>query len=317
MALCVRLPFSMRTLALPVLMALYRSKKWCEQHKRPFKSWPVLARQMAAVMLRWFPTRKFILLGDGGFATMDLACFADRHRDRFTMVTRFYDDASLRARPRRKAKYGYKQGQPPKFGVKLPNPKQAVERAGDRLVHSNVAWYGGGRRDVRLLSGVGGWHRHNCPLVGVRWVYVKDVSGTHRDEYLMSTDPTMRPEQIVSLYTQRWPLEVTFQESRLHLGVESPRQRCEKSVTRMTPLLLGLYTLINLMFAEVNEAKRWAIPQWPWYRKQQPTFADALASVREELWQSVLSQTPRSCRQSELKSQPAVLPLIRTLSLAG
>lgn len=39
----------------------------------------------------------------------------------------------------------------------------------------------------------------------------------------MSTDFNMSPEQIILLYIQRWNLEVTFEEVRKHLGVETQK----------------------------------------------------------------------------------------------
>jgi hypothetical protein len=317
MAITVRLPFTSKPIALPLLLALYRSKKWCKQHGRRFKSCPQLARQLMIVMLRWFPQRKFVLLGDGGFSTFDLASLASQHHDRLTLVTRFYDDAALCAKPRVKEKYGFKMGRPARYGTKLMNPAQTVAKAGDRLTHANVCWYGGGRRDVRLLSGVGGWYRSRFPIVGVRWVFVKDTTGTHRDEYLMSTDPRMTADQIVSLYTLRWPLEVTFQEARLHLGIETPRLRSEKAVLRMMPLLMGLFTLIHVIYMRLGKSTWTTIRQWPWYRKSQPTFSDIMAEVREAFWKTSLNQTLRNSGVSGMKSSDSIYTLIRTLSLAG
>jgi hypothetical protein len=320
LAVAVKLPWASRPWALPVLAALYRNRTWCQEHKRRFKTWPQLARQLAALMLRWFPRRRFYLLGDGGFATRDLACFAYRHHDRLTLLTRFYDDAALNAKPRLKGRYGRGMGRPPRYGMKLTSPGQTVQRAGDRLAHARVDWYGGGRRDVRLLSGVGGWQRHSQPLVPLRWVYVRDEQGTHRDEYFMSTDPAMRPERIVSLYTARWPLETTFQECRAQLGLETPRQRCEKSVLRTTPMLLALYSLVVLMYSALPATRRRTTPRelgTPWWDKQEPTFADVLADVRCELWRAVLSQIPHRKRRSGMIPLRLIPPLLRTLSLAA
>ncbi len=321
LAVVVKLPMCpSRPFALPVLVALYRNREWCAEHGRRFKSWPELARQLAALMLHWFPVRTFYLLGDGGFATRDLACFAYRHRDRLTLITRFYDDAALNALRKKKAKLGRGMGRPPRYGVKLPGPGEIVQRAKNQLAHAKVNWYGGGQRDVRLLSGVGGWQRHSQPLVPVRWVYVRDDQGTHRDEYFMSTDPMMRPEQIVSLYTARWPLETTFQEARSQLGLETPRQRCEKSVLRTTPMLLALYSLVVLMYLQLPASKRRTTPQalgTPWWEKREPSFTDMLADVRCVWWKGVLSQTLHPRRPSRMKLEHLIPPLIRTLTLAA
>jgi len=42
-------------LALPVLVALYRSEKWNTKHGRRHKTPAMLLRQLAAVMIHWFP----------------------------------------------------------------------------------------------------------------------------------------------------------------------------------------------------------------------------------------------------------------------
>ena len=318
LAVTVKLPFAARPWALPVLAALYRSEPWCAAHGRRFKAWPRLARQLAAVMLRWFPRRSFVLVGDGGYATRGLACFAHRHRHRLTLVTRFYDDACLRASPKPKAKLGRGMGRPPKYGAKLPGPGETVARAAGRLAHATVGWYGGGRRDVRLLSGAGGWQRCSQPLVPVRWVYVSDRGGTHRDEYLMTTDPEMRPERIVSLYTARWPLETTFQACRAQLGLETPRPRCERSVLRATPLLFGLFSLVTLLYLRLPARRRLAGGlAAPWWAKREPTFADVLAAVRCDVWRSLLTATLPRRAASGMKAERLVIPLIRTLSLAA
>ena len=87
-----------------------------------------------------------------------------------------------------------------------------------------MSWYGGESRRVELISGgVGHWYKARQGLVPVRWVFVHDIQGTHRDEYFYCTDPTLDPAQIVSLYTARWSIEVTFQEIRAHLGFTTVR----------------------------------------------------------------------------------------------
>ncbi|MCA9507070.1 MAG: transposase, partial [Myxococcales bacterium] len=66
--------------------------------------------------------------------------------------------------------------------------------------------------------------------------YVQDRSGTHREEYLYSTDVNLTPEQIVSLYTSRWAIEVTFQECKEHLRLEKTRVWCKNSVLTLVPI---------------------------------------------------------------------------------
>ena len=92
-------------------------------------------------------------------------------------------------------------------------------------------------------------HKGGGGLLPVRWVLVHDGQGTHGDEYLYSTGATLRPEQIVNLFTGRWSIEVTFQEVRAHLGFTTPRNGSKKSVPRTAPCLLGLFSLVSLVYA--------------------------------------------------------------------
>ena len=61
-----------------------------------------------------------------------------------------------------------------------------------------------------------------------------------------STDTKMDATEIISAFTKRWEVEVTFQEVRTHLGVETQRQWSDKAIAQTTPALLGLYSLVCL-----------------------------------------------------------------------
>jgi hypothetical protein len=82
----------------------------------------------------------------------------------------------------------------------------------------------------------------------------------------------------------RWQLEVTFQEVRRHLGFETQRQWSELAIRRTTPALLGLFSLVTLFAHSRMRQAAGAFRRVAWYHKSYPTFADALALVRKELW---------------------------------
>ncbi|MCG3131656.1 MAG: hypothetical protein FLDDKLPJ_02460 [Phycisphaerae bacterium] len=94
---------------------------------------------------------------------------------------------------------------------------------------------------------------------------------------------------IVSLFTARWSLEVTFQEVRTHLGFTTPRHGSKKSVLRTAPCLLGLFSVVSLIFARQTGPKRTTLMRPTGYDKKEATFSDAITAVR------------RSCRESVLK----------------
>src|SRR5262249_38724292 len=129
-------------------------------------------------LLMRVPDRRFIFVGDGGYGTHEVASFCHRHRARPTVVSKLHPDAKLYEPP--PAYRG--KGRPGVKGGRRPKPRQAVAAA-RRLSRRRVGWYGGGTRQVGVLSGTGHWYKGGQGLVPIRWVFVRDLEGTHRDEY--------------------------------------------------------------------------------------------------------------------------------------
>ena len=312
LAITVKFPFARSSWALPILAALYRPEELNRSEGRRHKTAPHLARQLMAVLIHWFPHRKFIFLGDGGYASHDLARFCGCRGSRAALVSRFRGDANLYARP--PAATG-KVGRPRIKGARLPKPEEVVRC--NRLRRANVCWYGGSTRRVGLVSETGHWYKAGAGLVALRWVYVKDLQGTHRDEYFYSTDARLTPEEIVSLYTRRWSLETTFQEVRAHLGFETTRQRVARSVLRTAPLLLGLFSLVCLIYAQHARGHKVSANQRPWYIKTEPTFSDALAAVRRMFWsETIFKGSPQHRGLTKLPPK-LIETLLDHLSLAA
>lgn len=288
LAIVVSFPFTSRSWALPVLCVLYRSKEQNRAGGRRHKTPAQLARQLMAVLIHWFPRRKFIFLGDGGYGSHELARFFYRHRRHATLVSRFHPEANLYAPPpQRRAGAGW----PRVKGRKLPSP-QGTLTPGRRRQRATVSWYGGAQRQVALVSGTGWWYKGGRGLVPVRWVHVHDLDGTHRDDCVYSTDPALPPARIVSFFTRRWPIETTFQEVRAHLGFETTRQRVTQSVLRAAPCLLGLFSVVGLIYAEHLKHAKASPRRTPWYVKEEPTFSDALATVRRLFWEQTILKQP-------------------------
>jgi len=279
LAILVQFPFAARPWALPVLVALYRSPQWSKTHNRRHKTPAELMRRLLAVFLHWFPQRKLVFAGDGSFATHPLASFAHRHRKRLALVSLFYADANLYAPP--PVVRGKQIGRPRKKGIKQPSPADVVAKS--RLRRLNVAWYGGGRRDVAVVTATGHWYKGGAGLVPVRWVFVHDCTGTHRDQYFFTTNLGMTPKQIIETYTGRWSIETTFQEMRAHLGLETTRGRTENTVLRVAPCLFGLYSVVALLYAQLPSKWRRSFNiHWP--GKTHVAFSDAVSAVRRWLW---------------------------------
>ena len=320
LTILVPFPFAKRPWALPVLVALYRSPEKAPKAKaeaqkarrrkakartkakakerarrraeaqrargaqagpaRRHKTPSELMRQLLAVLIHWFPDRQFVFAGDGGYGTHALARFAQRHRRHLTVVSLFYANAALHDPP--PMVVGKKNGRPRKKGDKRPTPA-AVVAATEHREALDVSWYGGGRREVEAVSGTGHWHKSGEGLVEVRWVYVHDRTGTHRDSYLFSTDPAMEVARVIETYTGRWSIETMFQEMRAYLGLETTRGWSRATVLRAAPCLFGLYSVVALLYAALpaGAAAEGAVS----YRgKSEVTFSDAIGVVRRRLW---------------------------------
>jgi len=283
LAILVRFPFARRPWALPVLVALYRSPDWDRQHGRRHKTPARLLRQLVALLLRWFPHRHFTLTADGNYGSHEMARFAHRHRRRLTLVSRFVPEAQLYEPPpvitgKRPAH------RPRKKGEKLPTPAAVVAAAApaDRAA-CNVSWYGGGRRDIEVVTGTGNWHRNGEGLVPLRWVHVRDRTGTHREDYLFSTDAEMAATGVVETYTGRWNSETTLQEMRAYMGLETTRGWKEATVLRLAPCLFGVFSAVAVLYALLPARKR-AAGRVGWPGKAETTFSDAITAVRRWLW---------------------------------
>jgi DDE superfamily endonuclease len=198
LAVLVRFPFTHRQWALPLLVALYRSEAEDEKAGRRHKTPARLLRQLCCVLLRWFRQRRFVLSGDNNYGSHEMALFASGRRGRLHLVSKFYPDANLFEPPPPYAGHG----RPRVKGKGLAKPEQVVAESSRSKL--NVAWYGGGRRDVEVVSGTGHWYKSGQGLVEVRWVYVHDLTGTHRDEYFMTTDVGMTAREVIETYVGRW-----------------------------------------------------------------------------------------------------------------
>jgi len=348
LAVLVPLPFTARRWALPVLCALYRMPKVNEELGRRHKTPCDLARGLVSAMLHWFPDRRFVLLGDGGFASHDLAWFCSRHKDRLTLVARGRKDMNLHVLPKPgdakppcrqtlwRRRKGISRGPRGHKGKKLPSPADTVAAArlgrglapgGGVLPTANVQWYGQSRREMEVFSACGGWYRGRGDgtgaLVPVRWLYTHDPR-TGKEDWFFSTDPTHAPPAVVEDFAGRWSIEVTFEEGRAHLGWETTRQRCERSVLRCAPCLIRLFSLIALIFVRLWRERgggRGGGVQWthhtPCYHKAEPTFADALYAVRRVLWDGCLLKHVLGPRRVTTLPPPVKRTLITYLAEAG
>jgi hypothetical protein len=143
-------------------------------------------------------------------------------------------------------------------------------------------------RTVKLATGTAVWYHGGMPVVHLRWVLITDPQGTFKPQALLCTDVTSTPVQIVEWFVLRWQLEVTFEEARAHLGIETQRQWSDVAILRTTPALLGLFSLVTLFAHHLLQGQSLPARRAAWYQKSVPTFSDTLAFVRQHLWPASL-----------------------------
>src|SRR5215210_5640490 len=287
--LLVPVPWASRVWALPFLSVLAPSERYAqEQGKKSHKKLTDWARQMLLLVRRWWPEREIVAVADSGYACIRLlaACRGFLPKP-ITFVTRLRLDAALyEPAPPRKPK---QIGRPRLKGKRFPTLAAVADEPSTTWMPVVVAdWYGKGERTVEVASATAVWYHTGLPPVPLRWILIRDPQGEFAPQALLCTDLTAQPAQILSWFVLRWQMEVTFQEARRHLGVETQRQWSELAIRRTTPALLGLFSLVTL-FAHQRMVLRGsgALRQAAWYRKAHPTFSDALAVVRRELWAEV------------------------------
>ena len=207
------------------------------------------------------------------------------------MITRFRLDAAL-YKPSKPAPG--KMGRPRKKGKRLPTLEEVAE---DKLTHwkrlTVQEWYGEKKRDIEITSQTAVWFHSGKPPLPIRWVIVSDPKKVFKTQALLCTDIKVSAEQIIEWFVRRWQVEVTFHEVRTHLGVETQRQWADLSILRITPALLGLFSIVTLLANLHAQKQKLPVQQTAWYFKKLPTFSDALSIVKRTLLSHRHFQTSR------------------------
>jgi DDE superfamily endonuclease len=281
--LLVPIPWAGRVWALPFLSTLAPSERYAAEQDKRHKKLTDWARQMLLLVRRWYPEREIVVVADRTYASLKLLDRCRSLTSPITFVTRLRLDAALYAPapPRRPGQ----MGRPRLKGKRLPNLSAVVKDPTTSWTPITVSdWYGEGERVLEIASARAIWYSTGLYAVPLRWTLVRDPRGVFATQALLCTDLGADPKRILSWFVMRWQMETTFQEARRHLGVETQRQWSEPAIRRTTPALLGSFSLVTLLAHQRMTRTATIVRQTAWYRKARPTFSDALALVRRELW---------------------------------
>lgn len=280
-SLLVPLPWSTRPWALPVLTLPAPAPATSAKLGKRHRSLVDLAALAVRLVRRWQPDRDLTLVGDGGYAALALGRACRRLPGTVRLVSRLRLDAVLHdgPGPRRPGQ----RGPTPKKGARRPTPAAHLADPTTAWLRLMLPWYGGRLQPMEVVSGTALWYHPGQAPLPLRWVLLRDPAGREAPTALFSTDQAAAPEQIVGWFVGRWNIEVTFEEARTHLGLETQRQWTTPAIGRTTPCLLGLFSLVTVLAYRLHGA---ALPtrRAAWYPKREATFSDALAAVQRAAW---------------------------------
>lgn len=269
-----------RIWALPFLTVLAPSERYYKERGKRHKKVTDWARQMMLQLSRWLPNRLIIIVADSTYAVIELLA-AVRHR--VCVITRLRLDAALYdfVPPRPKGRPGRNR----KKGERLNNLKDIIDAPDTKWNEIIIPqWYNHGTVEVLVATGTAIWYHSGMTPLPIRWVLIKDPKGIIKPSALLCTKLDLAIDQIIDSFIQRWTVEVTFEEVRAHLGVETQRQWSDLAIARTTPILMALFSIITIWAHQLYPLQLVNMKPCAWYQKSHPTFSDAIAAVRTHIW---------------------------------
>jgi hypothetical protein len=239
LALVVTVPWASRPWALPILSLPSPTPKVSLKLGRRHKTIAERARQMIACLRRWLPSADLTVVGDSAYSVIELGLACRRHGVRLIAPLRL-DARLFTPAPER---LPGTIGRPRVAGDRLPNLDVVLGDPKTVWSRVPVRWYDGAERPMEIASGSAVWYHNGLKPLPIRWVLVRDPAGRLEPRAYFSTRPEDDAVRIPADVVKRWPIEVTFEESRAHLGVETQRQWSDLAIERQTPCLLGLWLM--------------------------------------------------------------------------
>ncbi|HYU76143.1 MAG TPA: transposase [Ktedonobacteraceae bacterium] len=287
MALVVTLPWTKLRWALPFLSVLATTPKVSEVLKQRHKTTARIAQQLVSTVRRWLPQVAIKVIGDGAYSVIELGLTCLKQG--VSLIAPLRLDARLFAPP--PSPKPHQKGRPRVVGQRLPQLSTVLHDPNTPWETLTVKWYGGTERKLDVTTGTALWYSTGTDPLPIRWILTRDPEGKREPKAYFSTDQAQSATEIVEDFVKRWPIEVTYEESRAHLGVETQRQWSDLAIERSTPCLFGLYSLVVLLGYALHPDGVIPVQQAAWYPKAQATFSDVLATVRQHVWAEVTFQT--------------------------
>lgn len=269
-------PWGGEPLALPINMRLYRKRP----NKKIGKTVLDLMHEMLLDIKDWFPERKVYLVADGFYAPL-----ARRMPSGIHLVSRIRSDAAIYRKLMKKMTGN--RGRPRCRGERLPTPEEIAATAKD---WKQVQTFERGKERIRLVIVRHViWHKV-LPGNYIRLVISRDPEGHEKDDFFFTTDLTLAQGLLISRYADRWAIENTFRNGKQFLGIEQPQSWKEAGPEKVAAMGYAIYSLVWIWFIKNGNFN--VFPVRPWYTfKATPSFQDALAGIRHQIWSDRFSRT--------------------------
>lgn len=276
LSVVLKLPFSRRPWALPVLFRLYRTKKDCARRRGTYKTKTELGREMLGVLASWLGDRHARVAFDGAYSNSTVIRGLPAA---IQVVGAMRPDAVLTSVPAAHSGRGRRRVR----GELLPSPGQLFKRTSMPWQRCTAVLYGR-KQTVHYKTIDAQWYRVTGPAL-VRVVVVRVDHGKCDYRVFFSTDLSLTVVEILESYAGRWATEVCYRDLKQEFGFADSQARKRAAVERTAPLVGCAYTAVVLWFADgAYKSPLAAPPTRPWYRtKRGHSLADILACTRRIL----------------------------------
>lgn len=276
------------------------------QKKAPnsHKTRPELMAEMVARVAAWFPDRHFILVVDSLYSGKSILRTLPEN---FDLIGPVHAKAALYSPAPKENKV--RRGPQRKKGDRLKSMEAwEKDRSRWRVLHFDQYGLHG---SLRVKTKTGLYYKAGKDRL-LRFVLSQDTVGQRPTRIFYSTDVSLAPTEILSIFSLRWSIEVTHYDCKQHLGLEDPANRVPKAVERTAPMAMFLYSLTIVWFAIEGHAEL-QFPHRPWYpQKSEPSFADMLTTLRRKSWEDQLSKVSLDTTQRDNSIQ--LLSYLATLA---
>ena len=168
------------------------------------------------------------------------------------------------------------RGRPRVRGERLDTPDEMLDAKGLRRVELKL--YDSTEYKVRLAEQTG--FLFKAPKRAVKVVAIEHQRGGRGREVFYSTEVAAEATMILLWFSWRWPIEVTFLDSKQHLGLGEAENRKTKAVRRTVPTALLMYSLIVLWHECIRKKPAPSLRKWT--GKEHASFAEMVAALRTD-----------------------------------